>query len=194
MIFLPAMSSLFLLSLLAGLLVGVFAMLYGVARSSSASGGRSILPRADAPPPPTPGARLNRPLIAGFASVFGAVGYLLLRYASLSPVSTLAVAALAGAAGAAAAVALVARWALRGAPLESDDPHHMIQGHPARVSAPIGADTPGEISFELQGSRHVVRARSIDGAPVAVGDEVVIERIEHDVAYVESWTVVEGRL
>jgi hypothetical protein len=39
-----------------------------------------------------------------------------------------------------------------------------------------------------------VRARSVDGAPVAVGDEVVIERIENDVAYVESWSVVEGRI
>ena len=31
-------------------------------------------------------------------------------------------------------------------------------------------------------------------APLAVGTEVVIERIEDDVAYVEAWTEVEKRL
>ncbi|HET7459112.1 MAG TPA: hypothetical protein VFJ74_15795 [Gemmatimonadaceae bacterium] len=190
------MHVLFLLSLVAGLLVGVLAMLHGVERPSPAGSAGPIVGAAvaDAPPPPAPRARLSRPTVAGFATVFGAVGYLLLRYSSLSPVWTLVLAAVAGAAGASAAVALVAWWALRGAPLESDDPHHLIQGHPARVTAPIGADAPGEITFELQGGRHVVRARSIDGAPVAVGDEVVIERIENDVAYVESWSVVESRL
>lgn len=188
------MHVLFLLSLVAGLLVGVLAMLHGVERPLPTGSGRAILGHADDDAPPAPRARLSRPTVAGFATFFGAVGYLLLRYSSLSTLWTLVLAGAAGAAGATAAVALVAWWALRGDPLESDDPHHLIQGHPARVTAPIGADAPGEITFELQGGRHVVRARSIDGAPVAVGDEVVIERIENDVAYVESWSVVESRL
>jgi hypothetical protein len=187
------MSPLFLASLILGLLVGVFAMLHGVERPAPTAGG-DLLPRADAPPPPRPSARLNLPMIAGFATLFGATGYLLLRYSTLPSPWVVALASLDGALGAAGAVAVVAKWALRGAPLESDDPHHLIQGHPARVTAPIGADAPGEITFELQGGRHTVRARSVDGAPVAVGDEVVIERIENDVAYVESWSVVEGRI
>jgi hypothetical protein len=187
------MLPLFLASLILGLLVGVFAMLHGVERPA-ATAPVGVLPRADAPPPPAPSARLNLPMIAGFATVFGVTGYLLVRYSSLSSFPVVLIAAVAGAAGGAGAVALVARWALRGDPLESDDPHHLIQGHPARVTAAIGADTPGEITFELQGGRHIVPARSIDGAPVAVGDEVVIERIENDVAYVESWSVVEERI
>ena len=187
------MPALFLASLILGLLVGVFAMLHGVERPAPTTGA-AVMPRADAPPPPPPSARLNLPMLAGFATIFGATGYLVLRYSSLSSLAAVVIAAVAGALGAGGAVLLVAKWALRGDPLESDDPHHLIQGHPARVTAPIGADTPGEITFELQGGRHVVRARSIDGAPVAVGDEVVIERIENDVAYVESWSVVEGRI
>jgi len=183
------MSPLFLGALLLGLLLGVFAMLHGVERQ----------PKGSAPGAPTePSARLNLPAIAGFATLFGAVGYLVLRYSTLVPGFVLAIAALAGAAGAAGAVALVAKWAVPGAANDVEDPRYLLQGHLARVTSAIhgsGQGTGrGEIAYVVDGVRHVSPAASLDGAPVAADTDVVIERIENGVAHVERWAVVEERL
>ncbi|MFL5578049.1 MAG: hypothetical protein ACJ79S_19005 [Gemmatimonadaceae bacterium] len=193
------MPPLFLGSFLVGLLLAVFAMLHGVERrpepAAAASG------RPDGGDGPTsgeserrPAARLNLPLLAGFATVFGATGYLLHRYSTLATLPSVGVAALVGAVGAFGAVTLIARWALGGAPLDTEDPRYVLQGHLARVTAPIEGGRGGEIAFVVDDVRHVVRARSLDGAPVPLDVEVVIERIEDDVAYVERWAVVEERL
>lgn len=82
-----------------------------------------------------------------------------------------------------------------------DDPRYRFQGHVARVTTAIGAIRPGRIAFEFDRKRYDLRA---EWSPEAgnfdrgnfgvVGDEVVIERIEGDVAFVEPWTVVEQRL
>jgi hypothetical protein len=50
------------------------------------------------------------------------------------------------------------------------------------------------ISLESSGHREVIPARGIDDQSMAVGTEVVIERIEDGVAYVEDWAAVEKRL
>jgi hypothetical protein len=141
-----------------------------------------------------PAARLNLPLLAGFATAFGATGYLLHRYSTLAQLPSMGVAALVGAAGALGAVTLVARWALGGAPLDTDDPRYVLQGHLARVTAPIEGERGGEVSYVVDGVRYVVRARSLDGGAVPLDAEVVIERIEDGVAHVERWAVVEERL
>jgi hypothetical protein len=39
-----------------------------------------------------------------------------------------------------------------------------------------------------------VRARTIDGSAITTGEEVCIERLEDDVAFVELWAIVEQRL
>lgn len=82
-----------------------------------------------------------------------------------------------------------------------DDPRYRFQGHVARVTTAIGAVAPGRIVFEFDGRRYDLQAEwspEAEGFERAsaglVGDEVVIERIEDDVAYVEPWTVVEQRL
>src|SRR6185503_8869415 len=82
-----------------------------------------------------------------------------------------------------------------------DDPRYRFQGHIARVTAAIEGASPGRITFDFDGTRYDLGA---EWSPEAVGfergnfgvvgDEVVIERIEGDVAYVEPWTVVEQRL
>lgn len=185
------MSPLFLGALLLGLLLGVFAMLHGVERRPVGKG-------AGADAPAHPSARLNLPTIAGFATVFGAAGYLLLRYSTLSPTVVLGAAALIGALAAAGAVALVAKWAVPSAALDVEDPRYVLQGHLARVTSAIqgtGQGTGrGEIAYVVDGVRHVSPAASLDGAPMPVDTEVVIERIEDGVAHVERWAVVEGRL
>lgn len=188
------MSPLFLGALLLGLLLGVFAMLHGVERRPA---GHAPSP---APLPATgnasdaPAARLNLPLIAGFATTFGAAGYLLLRYSFLSSVIVLALAALVGAAGAVGAVAVVAKWAVPGAAHDVEDPRYVLQGHLARVTRPIEGTRSGEIAYVVDGVHYVSPATSLDGAAVPADTDVVIERIEDGVAHVERWAVVEERL
>jgi hypothetical protein len=185
------MSPLFLGALLLGLLLGVFAMLHGVERPARED---SAPPGAAPGEPPQPSARLNLPAIAGFATLFGAVGYLVLRYSALAPGFVLAIAAIAGAAGATGAVALVAKWAVPGAAHDTEDPRYVLQGHLARVTSAIQGTGHGEIAYVVNGVRHLSPATSLDGAPVPTDTDVVIERIENGVAYVERWAVVEERL
>jgi hypothetical protein len=62
------------------------------------------------------------------------------------------------------------------------------------VVKPIEGANEGEVAFEVGDQRRVVRARSVDDVTMSAGTEVVIERIEDDVAFVEPWLEVEKRL
>ncbi len=84
-----------------------------------------------------------------------------------------------------------------------DDPQYRFQGHVARVVRAIDSDTnavaSGRIAFVVDNQRLELQARWLPGKPVAlqlgsVDSEVVIGRVDDDVAFVEPWTVVEGRL
>lgn len=178
---------LFLGLFLAGLVLAVGAMLFGVERTRPSASGS-----------PTIGARLTVPNVAAFATISGAVGYLLHRYSSLGTAATFVIAAIAGAVGVIGASLLVARWALPAVAAEVVDERYLLQGHPARVTALIGdgsgAPSAYEISYEEGGATHQLRAQGIDGAALAPGSEVVIERVEDGIAYVEAWSVVERRL
>jgi hypothetical protein len=80
-----------------------------------------------------------------------------------------------------------------------DDPRYRFQGHVARITEPIGNGGAGRVAFDFEGRRHDLRAlwavedTSRPGSG-ARGNEVVIERVEDDVAYVEPWATVEERL
>ena len=181
------MSVLFVVSLIAGLLLGVFAMLHGVERRRPGT--------TDLVAPPPPGeltARLNVPAITGFLVVFGAVGYPL-RHA-LGPLARLVVAAAAAGAGAIGAVLLVAKWAVPSARGDVPDERFLLQGHFARVTAPVREGAPGQVEYEIEGRHFSAPAMSLDGSPIDAGTDVVIERIEDGVVYVEAWTHVERRI
>ncbi|HEV8217775.1 MAG TPA: hypothetical protein VGP95_18115, partial [Gemmatimonadaceae bacterium] len=75
-----------------------------------------------------------------------------------------------------------------------DDERYVLQGHIARVTKSIRPEVDGEVAFEVEGERRVLRARGIDQGSLEVETEVVIERIEEDVAFVEPWAEVEKRL
>jgi membrane protein implicated in regulation of membrane protease activity len=64
-------------------------------------------------------------------------------------------------------------------------------GRHARVSTAIEPDSAGAVSFEAAGSRMVVPARSIDAAPIPMGADVEIVRVDGAVYQVketrESW-------
>lgn len=185
------LTQVFLGAFLAGLVLGVGAMLFGVERKAKAA------PRPGAEPP-TIGARLTVPNVAAFATLFGAMGYLLHRYTSLGTAATLVLAAVLGVAGVVGASLVVARWALPGVVAEVVDERYLLQGTPARVTRVIGggagAPSAYEVSYDDGGRTHVLPARSLEGEPLAPGSEVVIERVEDGYAYVEAWSVVERRL
>jgi NfeD-like partner-binding protein len=173
------MSVVFLIALIVGLLLGVRVMLFGIewrARGDSLS---------------SDDARAAEPPIAGFAMGFGLAGYLTSRFAS--PSGALIAAVIVGLLAMAAFRWLVIKSA-RAAALDVEDERFVLQGHVARVISSIAAGSEGRISFETGDGRRVLRARSLDDGAVSEGTEVVIERIEDDLAFVEPWVQVEQRL
>lgn len=174
------LSVIFLASLIAGLLLGVRAMLVGVERRDT----------GDA----APRTALSLPSVAVFAAAFGLVGYLALRYAALTPLVAALVAIVAGGLAVAGFVALVAKWAVPSAAAEPEDERYLLQGTPAHVTQAIDAEHDGEVGYAVDGVQHATLARSFDGTPHELGADVVIDRIEDGVAYVEAWAVVEQRI
>jgi len=183
------MYPLFLGALLLGLLVGVFFMLHGVERDEVPSVGGAASARST-----DPSAALALPLLAAFATAFGLSGSLLARYSPLSTTTQVVVAAIIGALGAGGAAALVLKWAIPSAREEVIDERYVMQGQPARVVESITPSSPGTVEYEVEGARVRAQARSFDGSSVAAGTEVVIERVEDGMTYVELWALVEQRL
>lgn len=173
------MSVVYLLAFIAGVLLGVRVMLFGIERRSHST----ATPASDI--------RSAEPLIAGFAIGFGVVGYLMSRFVSSSGAVLAAVVAGVAAMG-------LFRWAVRksasAAELDVEDERFALQGHVARVISSIAAGSEGRITFEAAGEHRTLRARSLDDGAVSEGTEVVIERIEGDLAFVEPWIQVEQRL
>lgn len=187
------MTSLFLLTFIVGLILGVRAMLYGVERGSDSAFRVAPDQIGRTHRPPTPKVSWTLPLVAAFLTGFGVAGYTSIRRAFDAGV------AVAVAVGTGALLALVVSRLVRRAQAfvpehDPDDPRYVLQGHVARVTAPIASSSDGEIAYSVEGASHVARARTIDGGEVSTGTEVVIERIEEGVAYVEPWSEVEQRL
>jgi membrane protein implicated in regulation of membrane protease activity len=175
------MTVLYLASFIAGLLLAVRIMTHGVERprEKHPTGDRSF--------------RLSPPVIVVFAMLFGIGGYLMTR-AGLAPSIVAPVAALLGAVGSIIAARLVKRWWQVVPEHDVDDERYVLQGHLARVTKSIGPDVDGEVTFEFGGDRRLLRARGSVGGTIAADTDVVIERVEADVAYVEAWADVEKRL
>lgn len=173
------MRTLFILAVVLGLALAVRSMLVGIARAQRAL-------RASI---------FNLPTIGAFFALFGVVGYLVDRYSTLSAVPTLAIAGASGLAASAGIYGVIAGWAVPSAAREVEDERYVLQGHFARVTAPVGIGGFGEITYELDGTRHVARARGLDDqATIPAETEVVIERVEDGVAYVELWSTIEKQL
>jgi membrane protein implicated in regulation of membrane protease activity len=185
------MQLLYLAAFLIGLVLGVYAMIRGVERIGS---GRSL--ELDALGRPVGSARmaLSAPIFSAFATVFGITGYLLWRYSQLASPVQLVVAAGIAAVGTVFATRAVAHWATQAAQHDVVDERYLLQGHPAEVVAAIASTGSGRIAYVVGGKRYATAAQSLDGTPVAVGTDVVIDRVENGVAYVEPWVEVEQRL
>ena len=192
------MSYAFLAFFVVGLLLGVQIMLHGVERPARAARGEKGDGGETARPAPR--FALDLPTAAGFAAAFGATGYLLFRYTQLGLIPDLVIAAVAGAAGAIGAVALVAAWAIPSAKAEVIDERFVLQGVFARVTGIADGGTTGTIVYKAVGEMggdgltHTSPATGLDGVRLEVGSDVVIERIENGMAFVEPWSQVEARL
>jgi membrane protein implicated in regulation of membrane protease activity len=176
------MTPIYLASFIVGLLLAVRVMIFGVERprEESPTGERSF--------------RLSPATVSIFMVVFGAAGYLLTHWSSLGPVTAILVAAILGGVAAAVAARMVSKWWVATPESDVEDDRYILQGHVARVTKAIRADVDGEVAYDVGKQRHVLRARSFDSGSLAVGTDVVIERIEGDVAYVEAWMEGEKRL
>jgi hypothetical protein len=164
---------------LAGLVLGVVAMLVGIQKDS---------------PPRTARSLFNLATIGAFVTVIGAVGYPLARYSTLGGLAVSAISLAGGLAGWGLAVAMIAGWAVPSAARETEDERYVLQGFVGKVTEPIGNATAGEISYQLEGAWHRARARSLDGKPIERGTEIAIERIEDGIAWVERWSTIERQL
>lgn len=173
----------FLAAFISGFVLAVFAMLHGVEHA------RRRRNRSRKPSP-----FFNLPAVAAFAVGFGAVGYPLASRTRLPAWAIVLIAIGGGALAITGMITLLAQWALRGlsTPLPPED--HEIQGQLAVVTRDITPEREGEISYEHLGTRELVPARSLGVTVVPTGSEVVIDRIEDGVAFVEEWAVVEQRL
>lgn len=141
-------------------------------------------------------ARYSPSLFAAGLTSFGVVGAALVRLGAPGGAARLALACAAAAAAVSVASLLLKWWALSPvAPADpEDDPRFSLQGLPARITRAVVGDVPGEVTFRADGQPHVLPARAIDGGELAAGTEVVLDRIEGGMAWVEAWTQVEARL
>jgi hypothetical protein len=174
------MTGLYLVVFIAGLILAVRIMIRGVER-----------PAAEHPERER-SFRLSPAVLSAFGIVFGLTGYLL--RVRLSASAVLLSSAAFGFVAALAAARLVTKWWAVVPEHDVDDERYVLQGHIARVTKSIRPEVDGEVAFEVEGERHVLRARGIDHGSLDVETEVVIERIEADVAFVEPWAEVEKRL
>lgn len=164
----------------AGLVGLVIAMLRGVERPSPMAS-EDQMPRV----------RITLPTTSAFAVGAGAGGYFMARGAS-SPLLQLLVALSAGTLALLLLVFLISRSAAKGA-----DPHlaaEMFQGHPALAVAEMSGTVRGAVSYESRNGLVSLPSLSITGNHIPAGTEVVIDRIENEVAYVEDWLSVERRI
>jgi membrane protein implicated in regulation of membrane protease activity len=176
------MSIVYLASFIGGLLLAVLIMIYGVerARADSASGERSF--------------RMSPAVIVAFALVFGLVGYLLTQRQLGTVATRAASAAFLALIFAALTARSVRKWWAVTPEHDVDDERYVLQGILARVTKSIAPGVDGEVAFEVGTERRLLKARGVDATPLSPESEVVIERIEDDIAYVESWSEVEKRL
>jgi hypothetical protein len=127
----------------------------------------------------------NASSLLAFLTLFGAVGYILTRYAEWVVLPALIGAVLAGLLGW-LAIAMLLRTVLAGE-VELDPADFRMEGTLGHVTSAIPPHGSGEIVFTMGGAHHGEAARTADGRPLARGTEVVITHYEHGFATVEPW-------
>lgn len=140
------------------------------------------------------GARFGRPNSASFVNAgsvlafltwFGGAGYLLHELSPLALVAVIILASLAGIAGA-AVIGVFLFKVLLPAQTFVDPDDYRLEGVAGRVTVSIARNSTGEITYSRAGTRRSDAARSIDGAPIARNEEVVILAYKRGIAHVQT--------
>jgi membrane protein implicated in regulation of membrane protease activity len=122
-----------------------------------------------------------------FLAWFGGTGYLLVHLRHIWVLAGLIFSTGAGLVGAGAVMLFATRYLM--AHESSLDPmDYEMVGVLGRVSGTIRGQGTGEIIFEQEGARKACAARSEAGEEMRRGEEVVVTRFEHGVAYVRRWS------
>jgi hypothetical protein len=171
---------LFLAFFLTGILFGVRLLFFGAERRRVQVGSTPL--------------RRSEPALIAFAVMFGLLGYLFSRYSAFSTWKTVLVSAGISVLWAVAVTRVAIAMARLEPEVHPDDPRFVFQGRVAVVTREIEPDREGEVRLDDGLDSRPLRARSINPGGIAVGEEVCIERVEDDLAYVERWTLVEERL
>ncbi|HEY9514895.1 MAG TPA: hypothetical protein VIQ74_04370 [Gemmatimonadaceae bacterium] len=173
------MRILFLFIFIVGLVLGTISMIAGIDRDQRH--GRWIH-------------YFNLPTAGVAATLFGLVGYPLAEYSELGMLAILAISGGAAVAGAITMMVVIAGWAVPSAEREVLDERFILQGQFAHVTRAIPAGATGEISFEYEGEQRTSSASGLDGQAIAQDADVVIERVEGGIAYVELWSTIAQQL
>ncbi|MCA0375872.1 MAG: hypothetical protein LCH84_09405 [Gemmatimonadetes bacterium] len=187
------MTALYLAFLVGGLVLGVYAMLYGTERRVASP----LAPherRSEHDPAAEPSALLNRASVAALAFGVGLAGSLAMRYAQWHWGVVLLLALLSGGAAYMLQAALIARWAIPSARRDAVDERFLLQGTLAKVVDAAPAEGLGRLVYALDGREFTLPVRALDGRALTAGLEVVIDRIEAGIAWAEPWALVEQRL
>jgi len=134
------------------------------------------------------------PFVAASLLSAGLVGYLLVRFGSLSGWHAGLWAVASAAVVSPIAARFVRRWAFQAAMDDAPDPRYALQGHIATVVEAPSEHELARVAYTANGRRVVAAALSVDRSPLSPGAEVVIDRLEDAVVYVEAWDRVEERL
>jgi hypothetical protein len=168
----------FLLVFMAGLGAAVYTMLLGVTPSPAARATTKV-------------GMLTAPSVAAFAIVFGAVGNLCTTRTTLTPFVIFVIAFAAGAVTIPVSAPILARVA-RSRKTSGED--FDVEGQLATVVSPLSDVSPGDVVYNRDGHEVTQRAVNLVSGVLAAGHEVVIDRIQDGIAYVEAWETVEKRL
>jgi membrane protein implicated in regulation of membrane protease activity len=120
-----------------------------------------------------------------FVMWFGAAGFVATRWLGFGVLPALAPAVGFGVAGALLVSAFL-KLVLRGE-TEMDPREYRMEGTLAKVTVSIPPQGTGEIVFTKASSRRSEGARSVDGQPIARGEEVVVLDYQHGIALVQPW-------
>ncbi|HKR96545.1 MAG TPA: hypothetical protein VJW55_14315 [Candidatus Angelobacter sp.] len=129
----------------------------------------------------------NPMTLAVFLAWFGGTGYLLVHLRHIWVLAGLAFSTAAGLVGAGAVMVVATKYFL--AHESSLDPmDYEMVGVLGKISGTVRRKGTGEIIFEQEGARKACAARSETDEEMRVGEEVVVTRFEHGVAYVRRWS------
>jgi hypothetical protein len=123
--------------------------------------------------------------LLAFLMWFGAGGYAAMQWLDLPALVALFPATALGAAGS-VIVSQFLRLVLKGE-TRMDPREYRMEGTLARVTSAIPEGGTGEIIFSKGQTRRGEGARSIDGRPIARGEEVVVLDYQRGIALVQSW-------